>query len=322
MKFEQHMVNDTINTEDIEQSHEDVSQKDDSESSIYHNIKVLLNSTPLCALLQSHSKVVTVDSEVPLFVAFKALSHYHKDFIFVYDTDGKQFLGSLDEHSFVKFLKDSSEYEHMTCGQYLNAVGSPIIHKVPENSTAFYGLELVTRHRISRLFVWSTDRDVPIGYLTPSCFLLYIIKNVCGRFDFLDDSINSISTNCEVTIPSQTTLKEALNILITHDDLPVIDDSGTILSILNRRKVIYFALNSLRDKVPVAYSNTVYDIVKSIDKEFRYKDQELYVDASITIRNALSAVLLSNDRTLAYANPDGVDKILNVWDLLYYLTLR
>ncbi|UKK01004.2 hypothetical protein MACK_001817 [Theileria orientalis] len=264
------------------------------QSNFFSSFLRLLNSTSLCNILQSHSKILILDSRVPFSICLKSLSNYHRNFAFVYDAEKADFAGYIDELSIIKFLKNYDRYINLTCSEFLSAVKAEKVHKLPGDVSAFEGLDFITKNVSNRLFVWSNERKAPIGYLTPSCYLYYMVKNLRGKCDLLDLPLSCLTLNLNfTTISYKNSLEEVLDLLILHDNLCVTDDTGRIIGILTRVKVMFYALESFKNevfwkeqhflKLNLDFSTEVSVILEEMDSKFYHKIQTLNVSVDTNV---------------------------------------
>ncbi|UKJ88618.2 hypothetical protein MACJ_001862 [Theileria orientalis] len=257
------------------------------QSNFFSNFLRLLKSTSLCNILQSHSKILVIDSRVPFSICLKSLSNYHRNFAFVYDAENADFAGYIDELSIIKFLKNYDRYINLTCSEFLSAVNAEKVHKLPGDVTAFEGLDFITKNVSNRLFVWSNERKAPIGYLTPSCYLYYMVKNLRGKCDLLDLPLSCLTLNLNfTTISYKNSLEEVLDLLILYDNLCV----------------MFYALDSFKNELYLDCSTEVAVILEEMDSKFYHKIQPLHVESTTPLRKAIIGLLLSNDRVLVYTD--------------------
>ncbi|BAM40833.1 uncharacterized protein TOT_030000095 [Theileria orientalis strain Shintoku] len=273
------------------------------QSNFFSNFLRLLKSTSLCNILQSHSKILVVDSRVPFNICLKSLSNYHRNFAFVYDSEKADFAGYIDELSIIKLLKNYDRYINLTCSEFLSVVEAENVQKLPGDVTAFEGLDFITKNVSNRLFVWSNERKAPIGYLTPSCYLYYMVKNLRGKCDLLDLPLSGLTINLDfTTISYKNSLEEVLDLLILHDNLCVTDEKGRIIGILTRVKVMFYALEAFKNEIYLDCSTEVGVILEEMDSKFYHKIQPLHVESTTPLRKAVVSLLLSNDRVLVYTD--------------------
>ncbi|EAN30617.1 hypothetical protein TpMuguga_03g00776 [Theileria parva strain Muguga] len=286
----------------------------------FSNLSDLLRSTSLCNILQSHSKILVINSKVPLLKCLKSMSNYHLDFALIYDSESMAISGYIDEFALIKIIINFDSYIGLNCAQFLKVESdSTVLHKLPVTSTSYEGFEYTLRNMANRVFVWSDDRKAPIGFVTPSCYLVYLVKNLRGKQRLLELPLKSIAVNHNFNkIFYQSTLKEALEFLNFEDNLGLVDLEGKLVGVLTRRKVTYYCLKQILKESQVILSTTLEQLNNHVDHIFNKKRRNLSVEGGISLYKAIACILVSNERILAYRDENGVDLLVTVWDIFRF----
>ncbi|GIX62050.1 uncharacterized protein BcabD6B2_14850 [Babesia caballi] len=214
--------------------------------------------------LLTFTPVLVVDSAVPFYVCLQAMAEYGQEFALVYNASVLDFVGCFDELSFLQVLVPGNHASMRdSCGGYFMSHPSPGICKVAEDCSAKEALQHLLNQRVKRVFVWSSKKDAPIGFLTTRCFVDYITKHLRGCRQHGGQRIEHVSSSPDLpSVPEDATLRDISVLLSDNDEIPISDSQGHFVGILNRKMIVHYVLSRLRQEVKHGESRSTSAIVR------------------------------------------------------------
>lgn len=209
-----------------------------------------LRKLPASALLKPNVTFVTIQSTVPLIVCLKAMTEYGREHALVYDPPSGDLIGCIDEKFMLSIFSSlRSDLMQMNCKDVLKLCGHTL-DKVTVSASAWNGIEPMLNNGCERLFVWSEEKDVPVGTVTPACYLEYITKELCGNSSCLAEAFGTLSSsNDNKSVDSSGKLKELIDILHEQPVVAITSSDGGLMGVLNRKMVVKYFLSVLKNKV-------------------------------------------------------------------------
>jgi CBS domain-containing protein len=237
-----------------------------------------LRSHKVYELLPRSGKVVVFGVDIPVKLAFYALTEHGIPVAPIWDEETNSFVGVFTLTDFVEiiryFYRHGSFTESLTAysihawrsvqKELRKGTGAPegMISIGPED-TLFEACCNLRDHRIHYLPILDSAENRVLATVAHLAILQYLVREFKEPRRLFDQSIYELGIGVfdnVITVPQQTELIEVLNLLSQHNisSVPVIDPTnGTVLDIYSRNMVVMLGKDSTADSLLRTVGETV-----------------------------------------------------------------
>ena len=237
-----------------------------------------LRTHKVYSLLPRSGKVVVFGVDIPVKLAFYALTEHGIPVAPIWDEETNSFVGVFTLTDFVEIIRYF--YRHGSFTESLTAYsihawrsvqkelkkgsGAPskMISIGPED-TLFEACCKLRDHRIHYLPILDSQENRVLATVAHLAILQYLVREFKEPRRLFDQSIYELGIGVfdnVVTVPQQTELIEVLNLLSQHNisSVPVIDPTnGAVLDIYSRNMVVMLGKDSTADSLLRTVGETV-----------------------------------------------------------------